>query len=236
MKNVMVVLKVLDFSEKAPVGYSRLRVHMVFDIKLDLTRKACLVTDGHLTPDPVDSTYAGVISRQTIRIALTYAALHGLDLWAADIMNVFVQAPTTEKYWVECSPEFGSDNIGKQEVVIRALYCMKSSARDFRNLLRDCMDHMGYQSCLADPDLWMRVSKMDNGLDYYEYVLLYVDDCLVVSQHPKDTLTRLGKYFPFKPESVGPLKLYLGGKLSQIGLPNGVLAWSISASKYFSRQ
>ena len=56
MKNVMIAFKVLDFNEKAPVGYSRLRVHMVFDVKLDLTRKAHLVADGHLTPDPVDST------------------------------------------------------------------------------------------------------------------------------------------------------------------------------------
>ena len=35
-----------------------------------------------------------------------------------------------------------------------------------------------------------------------------------------------------KPESVGPLKLYLGGKLSTIDLPNGAKAWAISASKY----
>ena len=88
MKNFMFAFKVLDFSEKAPVGYSRLRVHMVFAIKLDLTRKAHLVADGHLTHDPVDSTYVGVLSRETARIALTYAAFHGWDLWATDGMNV----------------------------------------------------------------------------------------------------------------------------------------------------
>ncbi len=46
---------------------------------------------------------------------------------------------------------------------------------------------------------------------------------------------RLGKYFPLKPELVGPPKLYMGGKLSQIGLPNGVLVWSISASKFIQQ-
>ncbi len=94
------------------------------------------------------------------------------------------------------------------------------------------MDHMGYQSCLSDPDLWMRICKSDNGLEYYEYVLLYADDCLVVSQHPKETLMWLGKYFPLNAESVAPPKLYLNGKLTKIQLPNGVLAWSISLSKY----
>ena len=113
MKNVTVAFKILDSKDRVPVGYSKLKVRLVFDIKLDLTRKARLVADGHLTPDPVDSTYADVVSRETVRIALTYGALHGLDFWAADIMNAFVQAPITEKYWIECGPEFGSEHVGK---------------------------------------------------------------------------------------------------------------------------
>ncbi len=40
--------------------------------QVGLTRKARLVADGHLTPDPVDSTYAGVVSRESVHIALTY--------------------------------------------------------------------------------------------------------------------------------------------------------------------
>ena len=91
---------------------------MVFDIKLDLTRKARLVADGHLTPDPIDSTYAGVVSREIIRIALTHAVLLGVNIWAADIINAFVQAPTTEKYYIVCGYEFGNGNLGKQAVVV----------------------------------------------------------------------------------------------------------------------
>ena len=83
MKNVSIAFKILDSSENLPVGYSKLNVHMVFDIKLDLTRKATLVPDGHLTPDPIDSTYAGVVFWETVRSALAYAALLGIDIWAA---------------------------------------------------------------------------------------------------------------------------------------------------------
>ena len=54
-------------------------------------------------------------------------------------MNVSVQAPTTEKFLLECSPEFGSGNIGKVTVVTRALYGIKSSARDFKNHFREYM-------------------------------------------------------------------------------------------------
>ena len=81
----------------------------------------------------------------------------------------------------------------------------------------------------------MRSAKLDNGTEYYEYILLYVDDCLVVSEYPDHVLNRLGKYFPMKPESIGLPKLYLGGKLSTIDLPNGVTAWAISASKYIQK-
>lgn len=55
-------------------------------VKLDLTRKARLVADGHLTPDPVDSTYSGVVYRELVRIALAYALLPGINIWAANVL------------------------------------------------------------------------------------------------------------------------------------------------------
>ncbi len=78
MTKVMIAFKILDTGENFPFGFSKLSVRMVFDIKLDLTRKARLVVDGQLTPDPVDSTYAVVVSMELVRIALTYAVLLGI--------------------------------------------------------------------------------------------------------------------------------------------------------------
>ena len=43
-------------------------------------------------------TYARVISRETVRLALTIAALNGLQVKAADIMNLYVTYPITKKY------------------------------------------------------------------------------------------------------------------------------------------
>lgn len=42
----------------------------------------------------------------------------------------------------------------------------------------------------------------------------------------------LGKYFELKEESIGPPKLYLGGKLSLVQLDSGMNAWGISSSQY----
>ena len=63
---------------------------------MDLTCKARLVTGGHKTPEPEETTYAGVITRENLKIVLTYATLHGLDVWGADILNAFVTAPALE--------------------------------------------------------------------------------------------------------------------------------------------
>ena len=104
--NVKVAFDILDDDEGLPVGYSKLGVHLIFDVKMDLTRKARLVADGHQTPDPLESTYAGVVSRESVHIAMTYTARMGINIWGADIQNVYLSAPTSEKFWIVCGPEF----------------------------------------------------------------------------------------------------------------------------------
>ena len=67
---------------------------------------------------------------------------------------------------------------------------------------------------------------------YYEYVLLYVDDALVVSENAESILrNEIGKYFELKMESVGPPNLYLGGRARNVQLTNGVKAWAFSSSQ-----
>ena len=116
--------------------------------------------------------------------------------------------------------------------IVRALYGTKCGGRDFRNHLRECMEMLRYESCLADPDLWIRKSTTDNGIDYYEYMLLYTDDCLAISKTPLESLMEINKYFPMKPSSIGPPKIYLGAKITKVQLPNGVVAFAMSMSQY----
>ena len=59
-------------------------------MKIDFTRKARWVKDGHKMPDLEDSKYDGVVSRESVRLALTYAALHGVDVLAADVCNAYL--------------------------------------------------------------------------------------------------------------------------------------------------
>ena len=109
--------------------------------------------DGHKTPPPEGSTYAGVMSWESMRIALTYAALNSVDVFAADIRNAYLQAPTSEKHYIICGSEFGLENVGKIAIIRRALYGGKAAGRDFRNHLRSCMTHLNFKPCLADSDV-----------------------------------------------------------------------------------
>ena len=62
-----------------------------------------------------------------------------------------------------------------------------------------------FTSCPADPDVWMRPAIKSDGSKCYDYVLLYVDDALVVSENAESILrNELGRYFELKEESIGP--------------------------------
>ena len=50
----------------APAGYTKLSGHLIWSVKMDFTRKARWVVDGHKTPGPVGSKYAGVVSRESV--------------------------------------------------------------------------------------------------------------------------------------------------------------------------
>ena len=95
------------------------------------------------------------------------------------------------------------------------------------------MEFLNFKSCLADPDVWMRPAIKSDGNTYYEYILLYVDDALMVSENAESILhNELGRYFHLKEESIGPHTIYLGSRVRKVQLENGVWAWSFSSSQY----
>ncbi len=130
---------------------------MIFDVKMeDLRWKARLVAGGHMTDVPPPIMYASVVLQETVRIALTMAALNALKVMAADIMNAYITAPNKEKIRTLLGLEFGKDK-GCKAIVVRALYSFTFASAAFRNHLADCMQQLGYESNKADPDLWMKV-------------------------------------------------------------------------------
>ena len=55
-----------------PDGFQKIRVHFVYAVKHDGRFKARLVADGHLTKEPVESIYSGVVSLRSLRMEFSY--------------------------------------------------------------------------------------------------------------------------------------------------------------------
>ncbi len=52
--------------QAAPIGYQKIPLHFVFDVKMDFTWKARLVAGGHMTDTPASLTYSSVVSRDSV--------------------------------------------------------------------------------------------------------------------------------------------------------------------------
>jgi Reverse transcriptase (RNA-dependent DNA polymerase) len=131
MAAVKVSFKTLDDGDNIPVGYQRINCHQIFDVKLDgFCQKARMVAGGHVTEVPAVMMYSSVVSRESVRIALTLAALNDLEVKASDIMNAYLMSPCEEKIWTVLGPEFG-DNAGRKAILVRTLYGLKSAGALF---------------------------------------------------------------------------------------------------------
>ena len=150
-------------------GYQQIDFHIIFDIKVgdNFSRKARMVAGGHKTSTPITLTYAYFVSRDSMSIVFLVAALHGLEILASDIHNVYLNVPCREKVFTIAGPEFGSE-YSQIFIIIRALYGHKSSGSAFRSFLAEHLHDTGYRPCKADPDVWMRPALNPNGFKYLE--------------------------------------------------------------------
>ncbi len=86
------------------------------------------------------------------------------------------------------------------------------------------MGQLGFTSSRADPDVWSRLLKRTTGEEYYKYVLLYVNEMLVISENAESVLRK-------EIEQHSPLA-FQGGTLREVTLENGVKAWAFGSCQY----
>jgi len=232
MQNVRVAFEDFDGDPNSLVGYTQITGHLVFDVKLgeNFRRKARYCADGHKTGAPASVTYSTVVARDSVRILLLVAALNDLDVLGADVQNAFLTAPNKEKCWMIAGSEFGAEE-GKTFLVVKALYGLKSASFSFRSFMAEKLSEMGFQSSLADPDVWLRAATKGDGEQYYEYVLMYVDDILAISCDARSILEEVQKTFKLKNDSIDPPEFYLGAKLQRKPI-NGIMCWTVTSQDY----
>ena len=65
------------------------------------------------------------MSRDSVRLASTIAALNGVDVMSCDLDNAYLNAMCREKIWFKGKTECGEDK-GKVLILVKALYGIKS--------------------------------------------------------------------------------------------------------------
>ena len=233
MRNVRPAFEVLEgMEDDIPKDYQFMRCHMIFDVKFgeNFRHKARLVAGGHMTDTPNTLTYSSVVSRDSIHIALTIAALNELSVMACDIQYAYLNAECREKIWTHAGPEFGSES-GSIMIVKKALYGLKGSGAAFRAHLAEKLHDIGFIPTRADPDMWRRPAVKPDGFEYYEYILCYVDDLLAISHDAQKVLKSVQDTFKFKDNKIDKPDVYLGAQLDKMSV-DGFEGWTMSSEKY----
>jgi hypothetical protein len=73
-------------------------------------------------------------------------------------------------------------------------------------------------------------TRPDDGMLYWAYIFIYVDEILCVHHDPGTPLAKLDTYY-----NIGSIQVpnfYLGAKLKKTVFPNGVVAWGVISRKY----
>ena len=78
---------------------------------------------------------------------------------------------------------------------------------------------MGFAPTVADLDVYRRANAKPDGFEYYEYILVYVDDILIIPHDPDLHLKQIKASYELNPKSVGPPTRYLGADVKRVIRP-----------------
>ena len=90
---------------------------------------------------------------------------------------------------------------------------------------------MGFNLFVADPDVWRNPELKPEVTEYYDYVITYVDDIIVVSMYSVGILEDIARFSRFNNDNIGMISIYLGSVIVKKTV-DGVDFWSISCQNY----
>ncbi|KAJ0390596.1 hypothetical protein P43SY_010713 [Pythium insidiosum] len=201
-----------------PEGAKAIRTMWVWACKTDMqgyvTRiKARLVALGNHQRAGIDyiDTYAPVARSSTFRLLVAIAALFGLTLFGGDINTAYLNAPLKIPQYITSIDGFPCKVDGHIYVVLKALYGLRQSGREWNTEFDRWLTERGFQRSATDPCLYFR-----NAGGSIMLVLIYVDDIVCATNDEAGKvklLSDLDKSYGIKDQ--GELQSYLGMEITQ---------------------
>ena len=173
-----------------------------------------------------------------MRIAFTIDALNDLDVLAVDVQNAYLNTPMKQHCYTTAGLEWGMSNLEQPILIIHAIYILKSSAAGWREHISLTLHDMGFKSCQADPNMWLKPNiYLTDGFEYCKYVLIYVNDLLCILHDPKTIMDTLLCSYMLKSGSVKEPTEYLGLEIQKYHILgntdlNKKECWAMSSDKY----
>lgn len=130
--NALLKMKVFQFQPSSyclskQEGWQYAPLRMIFAVKHDLRRKACLVVGGHVTNASMYDRYAATVHTENIRLMFYLLVTNNVNVLTGDVGTAYINAFTEEKVYSSAGPEFGNKN-GYKVIMRKALYGLKTSA------------------------------------------------------------------------------------------------------------
>ena len=175
--------------------------------------KARLVARGftQVYGEDYTETFAPTLRVDSLRILLALMALEDMEAEQVDVNNAFTESDLKEAIYMHSPPGMELKN-GRVLRLLRSLYGLKQSAREWNRKCDKALKKLGFKQTEADPCVYFRES--DDSI-----VGVYVDDLLILAPRGKNSVIEGIKHDlrkMFKIKELGEVKRILGMQITRI--------------------
>jgi hypothetical protein len=165
-----------------PEGRRQIRNKWVYTVKYDSANrptrfKARLVAKGFSQKEGIDfnETFAPVVRHELVRVILSAAAAHDLEIIQLDVKTAFLHGDLHEEIFMDQPSGFiSSDSPNHACRLLKSLYGLKQASRSWNIKFDGYLCALGFVRSLADPCVYRRSEE-----DGIVILAIWVDDGLL---------------------------------------------------------
>ena len=119
---------------------------------------------------------------------------------SGDVGNAFPNTYTKEKIYSRAGIEFGERH-GCVIEVIKVLYGLSTSARQWQLMLGDFIRKLGFRPTRAYHNVWYKIEQEKQTI---AYISTYVDDFMIIGQDPSKYMDKFKTKFVIRNVEMDP--------------------------------